>query len=434
MKIKFLGASGQVTGSKFYLTEQKILIDCGLEQENKFTMYDFATDINAKDIKAIILTHAHIDHSGFIPRLIHLGFRGPLYMTTETAKLVPLLWKDNYKIYAKEKKKNDVFLITDEDTNLAIKRIKPKEFHQNFKIDDLLFNFFPAGHILGAASLLCEFNQKKLIFSGDLGRFDDPLHLAPSIPDEADYLLMESTYGASQIHSQTTFEEFQDLFRLIQEKSFVHIFFATFALGRLPQVLIQLQQFFKKYPQYKLPIWIDSPLGIEFLRIYQKNKTLKFNEDTWPLKNIDYKLVEHKKQREKLLRSQEKIIILTSSGMMEGGPIQFYLQNKIDDPKSIFISTGFSAKNTLASHLKNNFESIMIEQKSYHVKAHIYECKSFSSHAHLEDIKMWTRNLKPKKLILIHGEDEKRLSLKNELLNFASSIYLPHINDEIVLD
>jgi metallo-beta-lactamase family protein len=429
MKIKFLGASGQVTGSKFYLTEQKILIDAGLEQENKESMYDFNVDINANEIVAIILTHAHIDHSGFIPRLIHLGFSGPIYMTPDTAQLVPLLWRDNYKIYSQDKKKQDSFLITDEDTNLAIKKIKTINFFDKFTIANIHFHFFPAGHILGAASLSCEFNQKRLIFSGDLGRFDDPLHPPPTIPDNANYLVMESTYGADKLPLLDSKDEFQQLFELIQKQSLRHIFFATFALGRLPQVLIQLAQYFKLYPHHKCPIWIDSPLGIEFLEIYQKNKTLKLMQDDWPQINIDYKLVEHKKQREKLLRSQERTIVLSSSGMMEGGPIIYYLQNKIDDPQSLFISTGFSAQNTLARHLKDHFESLMIEDQSYHVKAHFFECKSFSSHAHIEDIKKWTKNLQLEKLILVHGEDEKRLSLKNELLGLAQEIDLPKIMD-----
>lgn len=441
VKIKFLGGAKTVTGSRYLLEigNQKLLVDCGLFQglkELRLRNWE-AFPISASEIDAVILTHAHIDHSGYLPKLVKEGFNGPIYCTTPTAELVKILLADSAKLqeeeaayaqkkgYSKHEKPQPLYGIADAEQVTPL--LVPINIETPFRINDAItFTFFYAGHILGAAILKIKLTgaqqEKKIVFSGDLGRYHDPLLHAPTRIPFADILLMESTYGD---RPQTHAKPEDDLALAIRDtyrRGGVAVI-PAFAVGRTQMILYYLHLLQEKGKIPNIPIYVDSPMAIDVTRLYKdfgsyhRLGALIEEKETNPFlhKNIHY--YQNQEASMSLNAIKGDAIIISASGMASGGRIVHHLYNRLPNEQDSIIFVGYQAEGTRGRNLLEGDPTIKMYGMDIPVKAKVFYIEGLSAHADQDELIEWAEGFtsRPKMTFLVHGEKDASTALAERL-------------------
>ena len=454
MKITFLGATKTVTGSN-YLVEaagKKFLVDCGmwqgrkeLEEEN-FEEFDF----NPADIDFMLLTHAHIDHSGRIPKLYNEGFKNKIYTHKATCDLCALMLPDSGHIQEMENEwKNRKRmrkglparepLYTAEQAARCLELFKPVQYDQIIEITpDIHVRFNDAGHMLGSSIIELWVNengkQTKTVFTGDLGNNDIPLLSEPTMIEDADYLVMESTYGSRKhIKNEKKAEMFLDIVSETLDKRGT-VVIPSFAVGRTQEILYELnkiketrndEKFLKEYETLmKAPVYVDSPLAISSTEVFKENMNL-FDEETQaeikrgdnPLEFPGLKFTVTAEESKALNENPEPCIIISASGMCEVGRIKHHLKHNLWNPNSTILFVGYQAPGTLGYSIVNGAKKVKIFGEEIAVNARIEYIEGYSGHADQDGLMNFVYSFikKPKQIFLIHGEEESQEVLEQKL-------------------
>lgn len=448
MKYISWGAAEQVTGSMHMLELSdgyKILIDCGLDYENKNNSYlndQFPFDV--EDIDLIVLTHAHIDHSGNLPTIIKHGYSGQILSTSATKDLSEILLSDSVNIFiekSKKKKHNNKRksfnefkekpLYLHKHVMDTMDRFVTIPFEQSFEIrKDIQVKFIPTGHLLGAAAI--EFKivedgiEKTIVFSGDIGRKNYPILSDPTYLDGCDYLICESTYGGRFHTTDRTIEEV--LIESIEEtciKQPGRLIIPAFSIGRTQALVYSLHKIFKDKKLPKINVFVDSPLGIAGTEVYRKHHSLLNEEaqtffkkfgDEFEFDGLKY--VETLKESKQISNYFEPCIIISSAGMLEGGRIQDHLYHNIQNYYANILFIGYCAKGTLGRRLLDGAPVVKINGRDLSVFAGIKQTDLFSAHADHEGLINYIKSANKKslkKVFLVHGEKDSMQALKTNV-------------------
>ncbi|MEE9555232.1 MAG: MBL fold metallo-hydrolase [candidate division Zixibacteria bacterium] len=433
IELSFHGATGTVTGSKYLLNVngKRVLIDCGMFQgprELRLLNWEKPA-FKTTDIDSIILTHAHIDHIGFLPRLVKHGFKGKVYSTPPTADLAAISLMDTAHLqiedaaYRTRKKisrhKKALPLFNKTDAERSIKLITPVSFGEEITVTpELRFVFRPAGHILGAAGVEINASDngtpRRVLFSGDVGRFGNPLVLDPVPPSECDYLVCESTYGGRIHPPEDPYSMLEDSINdAVANKSVILI--PAFAISRTQQITYLINDLIRQKRIPSIPIHIDSPMAISVTDIYRGYHELHrvgLDRIGGPECALDGKNISmHRDRNESKALNKVKgpAIIISASGMLSGGRILHHLINRLPDPSTTVITAGFMAGGTLGRKLLNGDEVVYIHKRPIRVKAKIVSIHGLSGHADSFELLHWLEPIKkaPRKVFVTHGEQSQ---------------------------
>lgn len=444
MKIKFIGGAGTVTGSKTLIESNgvTILIDCGLFQGIK-PLRELNWEplpVLPSTIDFVLLTHGHLDHCGWLPRLVDQGFKGKIYCTSPTKDIAKLILLDSAKIQEEEADKANEGhyskhqiakpLYTVEQAKLVFPLFRVVKVNEVVNLDaEIEAVFTNAGHIIGACTIDLMIENKKLVFSGDIGRDDDVLMYAPTKPKNADYIFLESTYG-NRIHpdTDTKFELETYINNTVNKGGTIII--PSFAVERAQTVMYLLWQLKSEGKIPNIPYIIDTPMGIRILDVFENNTKwhkLSPNECVEMCKMFTM-IIDYKDTIEAIYDKQPKVVI-AASGMVTGGRVLSYLEKYIGLPETTVIIVGYQAEGTRGRKLLEGAKDIKIHGKYYEVKANILEIEGLSAHGDQQDLINWLSILenKPKKVFLVHGEnipaDELRIKI-NEKYGFDCVVAL----------
>lgn len=433
MQITFLGATETVTGSKYLLSfdeDKNILVDCGLFQGYKeLRLRNWAPlPFDPKSIDVVLLTHAHIDHTGYLPLLVKDGFKGDIYCTKGTNALCSILLPDsghlqeeearNANKYGYSKHKPALPLYTVQDAESALKQFRPKAYNTVFPLfENINFQLIRSGHIIGSSFVRINFQNKSILFTGDMGRPHDPVMREPSIIEEIDYLVIESTYG-DRLHGK---EHPKDSLRKIINNT-IHrggsVIIPAFAVGRAQSLLYYISLLKNENAIPDIPIYLDSPMAINASDILCDNKEdhhLSEKECADLCKIATYtRTPEESKEID--ANSFPKIII-SASGMATGGRILFHLSNYASNPKNTILFTGYQGGGTLGADIIHGKKEIKIHGQMIPVRAQIEMLSNTSAHADYEEILQWLKHFRkpPVKTFITHGEPVASSALKNKI-------------------
>ena len=474
MKITFLGATKTVTGSNFLVEAagKKFLVDCGMYQGAAQDEWEneapFAFDVN--EIDFMLLTHAHIDHSGRIPKLYNEGYRNSIYATKATCDLCTIMLPDSGHIQEMEiewknrkrtRKGLDPLppLYTAEDALKCLEVFKPIKYDEIIDIDsNIHVRFNDAGHMLGSAIIEIwvdeDGKRTKAVFTGDLGNNDIPLLASPTMIDNADFLVMESTYGGRlHIRNDSKAKMFLDIVSETLDNGGT-VVIPSFAVGRTQEILYELnnlkdteqdENFKKEYETLmKVPVYVDSPLAISATEIFKQNMDL-FDEETQdvmkrgdnPLDFDGLKFTKTAEESKELNEKDESSIIISASGMCEVGRIKHHLKHNLWNPKSTILFVGYQAQGTLGRKLVDGEKTVKIFGEDIAVNARIEYIEGYSGHADQE----WLLNFvysfitKPKTIFLVHGEPEGQIVLKQKIQGTTEiPVIIPEYGEQYELD
>lgn len=423
MKITFLGAVGTVTGSK-YLVEQngtKILVDCGLFQGgDNVTHHNWDQfPIPPETIDAIVLTHAHIDHTGYIPALIKKGFKGPIYCSEATSETSAILLLDSGSLQEEKAKSHQGTepLYTRADALYALQFFKAVAYDTPVTIKSLQITLIRSGHILGSAFIIVSDGKDKLVFSGDLGRPEQPILKSPPYIKEADFLVLESTYG-SRVHEEDDPDKMLgDVINETAKRGGV-IVIPCFSVMRTQAILYSLYQLKEKKEIPEIPIFLDSPSAIAVTRLF-----CKFADEyilSPAVCNAAFAIatyISSAEESKRVDRINKSAIIIAGSGMADGGRVPHHLAQFISDPKNTILFVGYQAKYTRGRLLVDGAHDIQIYDKTYPVRAAIKTIHSLSAHADAPEVIEWLSHFEkaPKKIFLTHGEPDAVQALKKRI-------------------
>jgi metallo-beta-lactamase family protein len=439
--VKFLGGTQTVTGSRFLLSidDYSILVDCGLFQglkELRLRNWDnFPTNIT--EINAVILTHAHIDHSGYLPKLFKEGYAGKVYCTHPTADLVEILLKDSAKLqmeeadYAKHKgyskHENPKPLYDINDTTAVFPNLVTYNYNQTFQLTDKIsITFRDASHILGSAIVEIDIKfkrqTKKIVFSGDLGKNKQVIHPSPYKIKKADILFVESTYGDRNVEGEDEIEN--NLATIINNAINRNgiLLIPAFAVGRTQVLLYYLRKLILEHKIPHIPIYVDSPMAIDVTWLYSHYcdlHRLKNDEcgdgGIFSFKNLVY--VADRNHSRQLNTIKKNAIIISASGMMTGGRILHHLYQLLPRPNTTLLLAGYQADGTRGRRIENGEDEIRIFGEMVPVKCVVEKIEGLSAHADLDDLTDWIKNIKkePKYTFLIHGEEKVMHHFKNHI-------------------
>lgn len=433
MKIHFLGAAGTVTGSKTVIEHNniRILIDCGMFQGIK-SLRELNREplaIEAETIDFVLLTHSHLDHCGWLPKLVAEGFDGKIFCTRPTKEISRLILYDSAKIQEEDARRANAEqatkhspatpLYTTEDVDAVIPKFRVVEKDLEIQLEEnVFFKFFYAGHILGACSIELHIDGKILVFSGDIGQDDDVLMFPPQKPTKADYIFLESTYG-NRIHPQTN--------ALIELEAIINntyhnggtVVIPSFAVERVQAMMYLIWQLKKENRIPDIPYVIDTPMGINVLEVFKENRLwhkLSFEECDEMCKV--FTLISDFQDSMNMVYNKKPKVVIAASGMITGGRVLSYLERLIEKPETTVTLVGYQAEGTRGRKLLEGAQEIKMYGKYYPVVAKILLIESLSAHGDQNDLLNWLSELeaKPTKVFLVHGEnqaaDELRLKVK----------------------
>ncbi|MCX5811906.1 MAG: MBL fold metallo-hydrolase [Proteobacteria bacterium] len=458
MKIRFLGAIRKVTGSCFHLSVNglQMLVDCGMNQgKNSDELNRMAFDFEPDKIDYLLLTHAHLDHSGLIPKLVAAGFNGEILTTAATAELLEIMLYDSAHIQEKDAEwltkkslragKDEVFepLYTKEDVEHVIPFIKKVQYGN---INDLgngvRYRFVDAGHILGSGSLEIWYQgddgkEKKIVFSGDIGKNGNPIINDPQHIEEADYVVVESTYG-NRFHKGL--EESIDEFTEAIKKTFKrggNVLIPSFAVGRTQDILFLLDKLTKEKKLPHLNVYIDSPLADKATKVYIAHAEL-FDEDAarsfW-FKGSDAMTLHYTtalEESQKINKIKSGAIIIAGSGMCDGGRIRHHFKHNIWRPECSIIFTGFQVRGTLGRYIVDGGKRAHILGEEIAIRAKVYTIGGFSAHADQKELLEWLGAFTNKpKVFIVHGEENASLEFESIVLKkLGLDTHVPHKGEE----
>jgi metallo-beta-lactamase family protein len=465
MKITFYGAAQTVTGSQHLLTVNgsTLLLECGLYQGHRADFYtrnqNFPFD--PRGVDAVILSHAHIDHSGNLPNLVKSGYRGPIYATPATAQLADVMLQDSGHIQESDaefvnKKRLQRGeppiqpLYTQEDARRVKQSLQRQDYDQPFEpVPGVVATLVDAGHILGSAAVMLDIEEQgrkvRLWFSGDIGRRNLPLIRDPILPSRADYLLMECTYGDKPHRDpQSAYDELREVVARTARRS-GKVIIPAFAVGRTQELVYDLHQMMEKNEIPSLPVYVDSPLAVnatevfsahpecfdaetrEFIRQDRHRTALGFDRLTY-IRSVD--------ESKALNGRQDPMVIIAASGMAETGRILHHLRNNIEDRRNTVLIVSWQAPYTLGRRLADREPRVKIFGEEYNVRAEVCTIGGFSAHAGQDMLVEYAQAVQGsvQKIFLVHGEEKPAQALTEKLRAVGiSQVYYPEPRSEVEL-
>lgn len=437
--ITFLGAAQTVTGSKHLIHNGKarILVDCGLFQGPRdlralnWEPFDFP--IEALD--AVIVTHAHLDHTGMLPRLVRNGYRGPIYCTHSTAQLLEISLPDSARLQEEDARylnRHDLSrhqpalpLYTEDDAYATLRQLRRMKFRQMVAMPGGgTWRFLPAGHILGSAFVEIYFdNGERILMSGDLGRPGRPIIADPTTVDFAEYLVLESTYGDRLHPKQSARDLLRGLLMQAFDRSSV-VLVPSFAIGRTQELLYEIGQLFLEGTLPRVPIYVDSPMATSVTHVYAKaieehdeDMAAVTNAGLHPLQPPSVTFVRDAMQSKALNAQQGPMMIISGSGMATGGRIVHHLYHRIHDERTVVLFTGYQAAGTPGRKLVEGATEIELFGQVLPVRAQIESISILSAHADYDEILGWLSNFSqpPRRTFLVHGEPQAQEALREKI-------------------
>jgi len=438
MKLTIYGAAQTVTGSKHLIeiNEHYLLLECGLFQGKRKNTYDYNLnfDFDPSSLDAVILSHAHIDHSGNLPNLVKSGFEGPIYATHATRDLADIMLKDSGHIheydvkYVNKKRKKKGLppvepLYTIRDAARTIPLFRQISYDQTFHpVPGVTAKFIDAGHILGSAAILLDLEENgrkvRLWFSGDIGRPDKPLLRDPVLPGgyDVDVLMMECTYGDRRHDDiNEAFEEFKEVVRRTVNQG-GKVIIPAFSVGRTQTLVYCLNEFMSSGEIPKVPVFVDSPLAVAASNIYRRHPEC-FDQETWdfisehrhPALDFDQLTYTHSVEESKALNYRnDPMVIISASGMVEAGRILHHVKNNIDDERNTILIVSWMAPHTLGRRLADREKEVRIFGETYHRRAQVETINGLSAHADQSLLVDYAHSVagQAQEIILVHGEKE----------------------------
>jgi len=482
MRLRFLGAAQNVTGSRHLLEvdgtdstsspQARLLIDCGLYQERQFLARNWEPFVvPPESINAVLLTHAHLDHCGLLPKLVREGFRGKIYCTRATAEIARVILLDSAKIQeedAEHKRKRhqregragpypEVPLYTIKDAEACFPHFEPVKYGQTLKMTDpstslraggVEATFCDAGHVLGSSMIKVDVRrngeQRTILFTGDIGRPGRPILPDPSIPQGVDYLVIESTYG-DRVHCDTcdVKRQIADVINSTQKRG-GNIVVPSFALERSQEILFYLDELLFEDAIPHLMVFLDSPMAAKITEIFKHHQELFDEEvrqmvaqDRSPFDLPGLKVTTTSDESKAINHISGTVMIIAGSGMCTGGRIKHHLANNISRKESTIMFVGYQAAGTLGRQLVDKAKEVRIFGKKYKIKAKVVQINGFSAHADKNEMLDWLRKFKtpPKQIFLVHGEPESAQAFGSFLSEKTGwKVTIPEYEQEVVLD
>ncbi len=466
MKITFHGAARTVTGSKHLLhinPNKKILLDCGMFQGMGVQTLELNSQwgFEPRELNYVIISHGHIDHIGLLPKLVKDGYKGPIYCTTQTADLAKILLMDSARIQEadvmhinKQRKKQGrpmvEALYTEDDAQNVFPLLKTLGYNEPLQIDnDLELLYTDCGHIIGSAAVSLKIKEhgkvSRLTFSGDVGRYNDLILRSPEVFPQADYIIMESTYG-NKLHDMVA-PSTERLLQYITDtclKRKGKVIIPSFSVGRTQELLYILNRLETEHRLPPLNYYVDSPLSIEATEMVKRHpecfnkevqELLKKDEDVFKFKGLHY--LETAKESMQLNEMKGPCVIISASGMAEAGRVKHHIAHNISDPANTILIVGYCEPRSLGGKLRNRAREVTIFGERYPVNAEVGVIESMSAHGDYEDLCQWLSCQDPakvKKLFLVHGEHDEQEAFKERLRRKGfRDIEIPSLHQEIGL-
>jgi len=465
IQIRFLGAAETVTGSRHLLefNHSKVMIDCGLYQERQLQDRNWENfGVEPADVDAILLTHAHLDHCGLLPKLAKEGFKVRIYCTEATAEIAEIVLADSGKIQEEDaeykikrhKKANYTPprpvepLYTQEEAQACSTLFSPVQYNVPVKIaDGIEATFHEAGHIFGASIIRLviklDGEQRTILFSGDLGRIGKPILKNPAVFDQADYVFIESTYG-DRVH--TNVEDTKEQLCEAVNKTFAekgNIIVPSFSIERAQEVLYYMNELLNENRIPHIMTFLDSPMAIRVTKVFEKHpelydkqmtKLMEQNESPFTFRGL--KLVESTKESKAINNIKGTVMVIAGSGMCTGGRVKHHLVNNITRPETTVLFVGYQAVGTLGRNIleAQPGQEVRILGQMLPVNANIVRVHGFSAHADKEEMLTWLQNIKntPRKIFIVHGEKEAAHSFKDFLIEKTGwDVMVPQYQDTV---
>lgn len=466
IKVAFLGAAQNVTGSRHLLEINgfKLLVDCGFFQERKFQNRNWDPfPIPPAEIDAVLLTHAHLDHCGWLPRLVQKGFKGKVYCTTATAQIAEIVMLDSAKIQVedaiykkkrhqrqKRKGKHPVeALYSIADADAAVKLLVTKNYEEPIAISESIqATFFEAGHILGSAMIQLKINhngeQRTIVLSGDIGRWDVPILNDPTLIEEADYVFIESTYG-DRVHETNT--DIKDrLADIVNEthKAGGNIIVPSFAIERSQEILYYLNELILEDRIPHTMVFLDSPMAVKVTQIFKKHPEMydeemtdRFEDQESPFDFPSLSMTRKSSESKAINHIRGTVMVIAGSGMCTGGRVKHHLVNNITRPESTILFVGYQAFGTLGQQILQKPKEVRILGQNYPIKARIERLGGFSGHADKNELTRWLSGFKnpPKNTFIVHGEAKVAQQFGQHIRDkFNWTVTVPEYQDQVVLE
>jgi len=467
MQIQFFGAAQMVTGSKHLLTTPngvKILLDCGLVQGKMTNKEDMNQHFgfNPMDLDYVILSHAHIDHSGLLPKLVKEGFNGIIFCTPATKSLCEIMLLDSafiqnsdLKFINKRRRKKGLAdlesLYDEQDVYQTLQLMQELDYDQHLKIDkEINLHFTDVGHLIGSAAVHLDIslgNRKKtkITFTGDIGRYKDPILRDPQAFRQCDYLICESTYGDRLHPAEIDAEaELLEIIRHTCVEKKGKLIIPAFSVDRTQEIIYALDKAENEGILPNIKVFVDSPLSIKATQVMRKHaecyreefvEYVSRDSDPFGFKNLSY--ISDVEKSKALNNLAEPCIIISASGMAEAGRIKHHIMNNIENPKNTILMVGYATPESLAGKLKNGEKRVRIFGEEFNVKAEVKYLGYYSAHADYNEMINWLKcqnKKKIKEVFLVHGEAETQQSFKEKLEKTGyPKVYIPHTGEGITL-
>ena len=460
MRLKFHGAAQEVTGSNYLLEVggHRVLVDCGMHQGGDEDANDVPFPYAANSIDAVLLTHAHIDHSGRIPKLVKEGFRGKIYATLPTIELTEILWDDSVRLMREDAEWQSAKnarrglppaepIYGQEEADAAKKLFTPVNYDSRLEIlPGVSVRFRDAGHILGSAILEILIEEEgrivRIVFSGDLGPMQTVMGRAPAEITDADYVVIESTYGNREHKdNQQTRDEFQTLMKDIFAKKKGKVFIPTFVVDRAQRIMYELELLRGQGVGAGMPVFFDSPMGVKVSKLYESHLDLLSQEiQTYrrdggnPFSSEDIQYVSTREESQ-AVNNRDFGVVMAGSGMCNGGRIVHHLKNGIWNPDNHVVFVGYQAHGTLGRRIVDRAKTVRIAGEAVNVNAQIHTIGGFSAHADRTDLLGWAERFRPTmpKFFVTHGEAEAAESLAEALKTRGFEALVPELEQEVAL-
>ncbi len=466
IKIRFLGAARQVTGSCYFIQAEglRILVDCGLFQERAYLNRNWDPfPVPPHQVDYLLLTHSHLDHAGLIPKLVKEGFSGSILTTSASIDLLKIVLMDTARIqtedaafkkkrHKKEKRRGphpEIPLYTIKDVAKSIPYLKKVSYNKRISLNgDVTVCYHDAGHILGSAMLELMIREngrsRKIVFSGDIGQWDKPLVRDPSVFQEADYIVMESTYGDRNHEKPGNVK--QTLCSLINETAEAggNIIIPTFAIERAQELMYHLSRLVREKCIPRLMVFLDSPMAVDVTDVFLKHKdildrkTLElFQEEEPPFRFPGLRFIRTPSASKAINSIKGSCIIMAGSGMCTGGRIKHHLVHNISRPESSVLFVGYQASGTLGRLIVSGQDPVRIHGESHKVKARIEKIFGFSAHADRRALFRWLGSVQkpPRQVFVTHGEEQAALNLAKVIRNkMGWKASVPEYKEEFELD
>ena len=421
MRLTFLGGTGTVTGSKYLLEHagRRLLVDAGLYQglkQLRLRNWD-SFPVSPAEIDAIVLTHAHLDHSGFIPRLVQLGFRGRVYCTAATRDLCALILPDSGRLLEEEadyanrhgfsKHHPAQPLYTEQDAHTALKQFTVREFIEGFEpIPDVRVQLHRAGHLLGAASVRVDWQGRSILFSGDLGRANDVLMVPPELPETADTVIIESTYGNRSHAATDPLTELASVINRTAARGGI-VVIPSFAVGRAQALLYCLHLLRQQHCIPNVPAFLNSPMAADATHIYQSHREEhRLTSEQCVAMGQAAHIVNSVEESKRLNDMRLPAIIISASGMASGGRVLHHLKAFAPDARNSILFAGFQAAGTRGAAMVSGAPTIKIHGQQVPIRAEVTQLDSLSAHADRDELLAWIGALPsaPQRVFVTHGE------------------------------